>query len=100
MVYDPYLPFYYNNNQQFLQKHLPANIFKTTKIFEKAEIRWICANDIPKKRSQFRFFFREIADMIFQQRENIEAFVIKGLKTHKKTRSNRRKQRKTKKRIT
>jgi len=102
MDYDPYLPFYYNNNQRFLQKHLPVDIFKTTKIFEKAEIRWICVNDLPKMRQQFRFFFREIVDMIYQQREMIEAFVKKGLKTKttRRTRTNRFKQRKTKRRNT
>jgi len=42
--YDEYLPHYYNNNQRFLQKKLPAKIFKTLKIFEKAEIRWICVD--------------------------------------------------------
>lgn len=99
MVYDPYLPFYYNNNQKFLDKHLPATVFKTTKIFEKAEIKWICVNDLPKMRKQFRFFFREIVDMIYQQRENIEAFVKKGLKPkqNRKTRSNKRRQGKTRK---
>jgi hypothetical protein len=96
IVYDPYLPFYYNNNQTFLHKHLPASIFKKTKIFEKAEIKWICVNDLPKMRRHFRFFFREIVDMIYQQRENIEAFVKKGL--NRKTRSNRIRKQKTRKR--
>jgi hypothetical protein len=34
-VYDDRLPFYYNNNQQFLQKHLDPSIIRQTKIFEK-----------------------------------------------------------------
>lgn len=97
MDYDPYLPFYYNNNQHFLHKHLPSTIFKTTKIFEKEKIKWICVNDIPKMRKQFRFFFREIVDMIYEQREDIEKFVKKGLKQTRKTRTNRsRKQKKMK----
>ena len=44
--YNPWLTHYYNNNQQFLQKNLPDKVFKTTKIFEKAEIRWICVDDL------------------------------------------------------
>ena len=39
--YNEWLPHYYNNNQRFLQKRLPAKVFKTTKIFEKAEIKWV-----------------------------------------------------------
>ena len=79
-VYDEYLPYYYNNNQKFLQKRLPANVFKTTKIFEKAEIRWICIDDIKKMRSQFRFWYVNIIDKILSQETNIKKFVEHGLK--------------------
>ena len=44
--YDPMLPYYYNNNQRFLQKHLDPKIIQSTKIFEKAEIRWICIDHL------------------------------------------------------
>ena len=44
--YDEALPHYYNNNQRFLQAHLDPSIIKKTKIFEKAEIRWIPVDDI------------------------------------------------------
>ena len=57
LTYDPMLPYYYNNNQRFLQKHMAPKIFKTTKIFEKAEIRWVCVDDLKKWRAKFRFFF-------------------------------------------
>ena len=95
MAYDKYLPFYYNNNQRFLQKRLDPKIIKKTKIFEKEEIRWICVDELPKMRNQFRFFFREIVDMIYEQRENIKKFVNKGLK--QKQTSVKRKMNKSKK---
>ena len=95
MAYDKYLPFYYNNNQRFLQKRLDPKIIKKTKIFEKEEIRWICVDELPKMRKQFRFFFREIVDMIYEQRENIKKFVNKGLK--QKQTSVKRKTKKSKK---
>jgi hypothetical protein len=79
MKYDDRLPFYYNNNQRFLQKRLDPKIIKKTKIFEKAEIRWICVNDLMKMRPQFRFFFRDIVDMIFDQREKIAFFIKKHM---------------------
>ena len=82
--YDRWLPHYYNNNQRFLQKRLPAKVFKTTKIFEKAEIRWICVDDLKKMRSQFRCYFQHIVDMMLRQKESIKSFIKKGLKEPRK----------------
>lgn len=79
-VYDQYLPYYYNNNQRFLQKKLPDNVFKTTKIFEKAEIRWICIDDIKNMRSKFRFWYRNIIDRILAEKSHIQKFIESGLK--------------------
>jgi hypothetical protein len=103
-VYDEYLPHYYNNNQRFLQKRLPDNVFKTTKIFEKAEIRWICVDDLKKMIPQFRFWFKDTIYKIISQKDSIKKFIEKGLKksTEKKallskTISNRVKKNKTRK---
>lgn len=103
-VYDEYLPHFYNNNQRFLQKRLPAKVFKTTKIFEKAEIKWICIDDIPKMMPHFRFWYRNIIHQILSQKNDIKKFVEKGLKksTEKKalrgkTVHNRARKNKTKK---
>lgn len=79
-VYDEYLPYYYNNNQRFLQKRLPENVFKTTKIFEKAEIRWICVDDLKKMTPQFRFWFKDTINKIINEKESIKKFIEKGLK--------------------
>lgn len=85
--YNEWLPFYYNNNQRFLQKRLPEKVFKTTKIFEKAEIRWVCVDDLKKMRSQFRFWYQNIIDTMLNEKESIKSFLVKGLKksTKKKT---------------
>ena len=80
MNYDPKLPFYYNNNQRFLQKRLEPQVIKKTKIFEKEEIRWICIDEIRKMKSQFRFFFKPLVDRLYNERENIKKFIAKGLK--------------------
>jgi 8-oxo-dGTP pyrophosphatase MutT (NUDIX family) len=87
LMYNYWLPYYYNNNQRFLQKNLPTTVFKTTKIFEKAEIRWICVDELKHMRSQFRSYFRDIVDMILDQKHHIAIFIKKGLKkgTEKKT---------------
>ena len=91
MEYDEKLPFYYNNNQQFLQKRLDAKIIKKSKIFEKEEIKWVCVDDIIKMRPKFRSYFQNIVDMIYSQKNDIKKFIstrFKNTKKHLKTRKN------------
>jgi hypothetical protein len=88
MNYDPLLPHYYNNNQRFLQKRLDVAIIKRTKIFEKAEIKWICVDDLPKMRKEFRSYFQNIIDIICEQQVKIRSFISRSkknitLKKHK-----------------
>ena len=73
--YNHWLPFYYNNNQRFLQKRLDPEVIKNSKIFEKAEIRWVCINDLKKMRPQFRSYFQNIVDMILEQKNSIRKFI-------------------------
>jgi hypothetical protein len=90
IVYDEALPFYYNNNQRFLQKRLDPNVIKNSKIFEKEEIRWVSVNELKKMRSKFRFFFLPMIDQIYEEREKIQSFIRRGLKgSGRKTRKNR-----------
>jgi hypothetical protein len=96
MEYDEKLPFYYNNNQRFLQKRLDPEVIKKTKIFEKEEIRWICIDEIKSMKSQFRFFFPPIIDKIYNERAQIKKFIAKGLTpTNLKKRTMHNKTRKT-----
>ena len=81
--YDPMLPHYYNNNQRFLQKRLDPKVIKESKIFEKAEIRWISIDELPKMRSQFRPYFRSIVDQICEQKAEIEHFIKKSTKKNR-----------------
>lgn len=73
--YNHWLPHYYNNNQRFLQKRLPPKIFKTTKIFEKAEIKWVPVDDLKKMRPLFRSYFQNIVDIILSQQDSIKSFI-------------------------
>jgi hypothetical protein len=75
--YEPYLQFYYNNNQRFLQKKLDPKIIKNSKIFEKAEIKWVCIDELNKMRPQFRSYFRNIIDLILNQQTEIMRFIKK-----------------------
>ena len=88
--YDQSLTHYYNNNQRFLQKRLPAKVFKTTKIFEKAEIRWICVDDLKKMIPQFRSYFQNIVTLMIHQQESIKKFVMLGRKKSTKKKALRK----------
>ena len=77
MEYDEYLPHYYNNNQRFLQKRLPASIIRDTKIFEKTQIKWFDINELAKRRREFRGFYRNIIDLILENKTELEQFARK-----------------------
>jgi 8-oxo-dGTP pyrophosphatase MutT (NUDIX family) len=86
MIYDEKLPFYYNNNQQFLQKRLDKKVIRDTKIFEKTQIKWFSFDEIKKDIKQFRSFYQNIIHLILGNKSAIEGFVNKAFK---KTRFNR-----------
>ena len=77
MEYDEILPYYYNNNQRFLQKRLDPKIIKDTKIFEKTQIKWFTFDDIQKQRHEFRSFYKNIVDLILNHKMDIKKFVTK-----------------------
>ena len=88
--YDEMLPYYYNNNQRFLQTHLSPVVIRTTKIFEKQEIKWVCVDDLKKMRPQFRHYFRNIVDAIIDQHDAIKSFMNKSSQ-NKRTKTIKRK---------
>jgi len=90
--YDIMLPFYYNNNQRFLQKRLDPSILKKSKIFEKSEIRWICIDDLSKMRGQFRHYFRQIVDRLLDEQYAIYAFMKRQQRQRKSFKIRRRSQ--------
>jgi len=80
LKYDPMLVIYYNNNQQFIQTHLDPNIIQKSKIFEKAEIRWVCVDDIIKMLPQFRNYFQDIVDIVYDEKSDITNFIRNSLR--------------------
>jgi len=79
MKYDEMLPYYYNNNQRFLQKRLDPKIIRDTKIFEKTQIKWFTFDDIQKQHKEFRSFYKNIVDLILTNKSVIEGFIKKAL---------------------
>lgn len=96
MKYDPNLPIYYNNNHRFLERKLSKNLIKNSKIFEKEEIKWICVDDIPKMRNQFRHYFRDVADQLYDEKAAIRAFLRSSRRRKKRTVKKARKTRRKK----
>ena len=91
--YNEWLPYYYNNNQQFLQKRLNPKVLKNSKIFEKAKIRWVTVNNLKSMRPQFRSYFKNIIDMILSQKESIRNFIEKKQKKSTKIKTLKQKTR-------
>lgn len=92
MKYDPLLPLYFNNNRKFILNHLKSNVIKQTKIFEKERIKWISINEIPKMKGEFRSYFKNIIDIILNEKHNIKKFIEKSLRkkyTKRITRTNK-----------
>jgi hypothetical protein len=99
--YDELLPYYYNNNQQFLQKHLDPNIIKKTKIFEKEQIKWFCIDEILKRKKDFRSYYQNIIEIIYREKDEIYHFLQRARKDkyltkpiHSSNHNHTRKQRK------
>ena len=82
-AYNEWLPYYYNNNQRFLQKRLDPKVMRTSKIFEKAEIRWVPVDHLKQMRPEFRCFFQHIVDQILAEQLPIKRFLRKHHGTKK-----------------
>jgi len=85
MEYDELLPFYYNNNQKFLQEKLNPKMIEKSKIFEKEEIKWVPVDELlkMKKKQKFRSYFQDVAETIYKERNEIKKFVEKSLNSGK-----------------
>jgi hypothetical protein len=79
--YDSQLTFYYNNNQRFIQQKLDDEVIKNTRIFEKSEIKWFCIDDLKKVKInvQFRYFYKEMLDIILENKSELINHVKKSL---------------------
>jgi hypothetical protein len=75
MAYNEAVVFYYNNNQHFLQKHLPASVYKKEKFFEKAEMKWFSIDEMVSKKHLFRPYYRDIINLLVLHSQEIMNFV-------------------------
>jgi hypothetical protein len=75
MEYDPKLTSYYNANHAFLWERMDKKMLNDSKLFEKIEIDWFTPDDMVKRRSEFREFYREIVDKILADIPKITKFI-------------------------
>jgi hypothetical protein len=86
MEYNEWLPLYYNNNQRFLQKMLDPAVIRDTKIFEKAEIKWVSETGLTTLRPHCRSYFQATIGLIHAQLPEIRRFVVGNKKKTRKRR--------------
>ena len=91
--YNEFLPLYYNNNHNFLDKKLNKFLLRKSKIFEKSKIHWFSVDDLKKEKYKFKHWYRNIIDIIIKEEKQIYDFILKS--NHKssikiKTRKNKR----------
>ena len=70
--------------------NLPPRIFKETKIFEKAEIRWIPIDKLVDIKGKFRSYYQNIIPLINDNKSQISAFVKKYITPGGRYRKTRR----------
>jgi 8-oxo-dGTP pyrophosphatase MutT (NUDIX family) len=80
LPYDENLPIYYNQNHSFLWNHMDKTVLSETKLFEKIEIEWFSANDMKKRKPEFRNFYQEIVNLFIEQNNEIHTFILKKSK--------------------
>jgi len=90
MKYDEWLPFYFNNNHEFILNKLNPSIFKREKIFEKEMIKWVSIDEIPKMRGKFRSYFENIIDILLAQKNEIRTFIKKGMRIKRNIKTQRK----------
>ena len=74
VVYDPNLPFYFNNHHKFIKTHLPQFICKNG-LFEKRQIKWMTVKELHERRMQFRHYYRPMLDQLAEH----EGFLLNAL---------------------
>ncbi len=73
--YDASMTTYYNDNHRFLWNRMNRQFLKSTKLFEKIEIEWFSEDDLRKRISEYRPFYREVIETLLQKMREIRNFI-------------------------
>ena len=97
--YDPVMTKYYNNNHSFLWDRMNRPFLKSTNLFEKSKIDWFCEDELKKRMSEYRPFYREVVDLLLEKIPEIKKFLKKsgpkGTRRMKESKRNRKNYNKT-----
>jgi 8-oxo-dGTP pyrophosphatase MutT (NUDIX family) len=84
--YDTAFVEYFNNNHAFLWERMDKKLLSSTKLFEKIKIEWFCEDELLKRRSEYRSFYRDIVELVLEHKPKIRVFITsRRNKTHSKT---------------
>jgi hypothetical protein len=84
--YDMSIVEYFNNNHAFLWDKMDKKLLSSTKLFEKIKIEWFCEDDLKKRGTEYRSFYKDIVDLIIEHKPKIRKFIAsRSNKTHSKT---------------
>ena len=98
ITYDKMLPIYFNNQSKFLDTYYNQNLLHNTTMYEKKEIRWFSFSELKKKRFMFRNFYREMIDLILENKRKVERlFGLQTISVKKSKKIKRNNRKKTKK---
>jgi 8-oxo-dGTP pyrophosphatase MutT (NUDIX family) len=78
--YDEKIEEYYENNYRFFEKYLPgAKKNPYNGLLEKAEIKWFTFAELKKNRGKFRLFYRNMVDIILEQKDAITRKLLRPI---------------------
>jgi 8-oxo-dGTP pyrophosphatase MutT (NUDIX family) len=78
--YDEKIEEYYENNYRFFEKYLPgAKKNPHNGLLEKAEIKWFTFAELKKNRGKFRLFYRNMVDIILEQKDAITRKLLRPI---------------------
>lgn len=78
--YDEKIEEYYENNYRFFEKYLPgAKKNPHNGLLEKAEIKWFTFAELKKNRGKFRSFYRNMVDIILEQKDTITRKLLRPI---------------------
>lgn len=73
--YDMSIVEYFNNNHAFLWDKMDNKLLSSTKLFEKIKIEWFCEDELVKRGSEYRSFYKDIVGLIIEHKSNIRKFI-------------------------
>jgi hypothetical protein len=73
--YDMSIVEYFNNNHAFLWDKMDKKLLSSTKLFEKIKIEWFCEDELEKRGSEYRSFYKDIVGLIIEHKSNIRKFI-------------------------